>query len=199
MKEWHVDGTPGKDVLDELAAILIAGGVALLPTDTIYGLHALAANQLAVDRIAAIKERPGDKAFVVIAASIEQLQAMKVTVPDALRTIWPAPLTAILPAETSTIAARVPDLAWLRELLDRTGPLVSTSANRSGEPPITSPEMLERTMQYRLDALLNQGPCEGKPSTIVDFTGSSGGEPRLVREGDPGFTQLLRKSLWKDL
>jgi L-threonylcarbamoyladenylate synthase len=199
MKQWHVDGTPGKDVLDELAAILIAGGVALLPTDTIYGLHALAANRQAVDRIAAIKERPGDKAFVIIAASIEQLEAMKVTVPDALRTIWPAPLTAILPAGTSTIAARVPDLAWLRELLVRTGPLISTSANRSGEPPITSPEMLERTMQYRLDALLSQGLCEGKPSTIVDFTGSPGGEPRLVREGDPGFTQFLRKSLWKDL
>jgi L-threonylcarbamoyladenylate synthase len=199
MKSWRVDGAPGNDVLDELAAILIAGGVALLPTDTIYGLHALAANQQAVDRIAAIKERPGDKAFVVIAASIEQLTAMHVVVPDVLRTIWPAPLTAILPAGTSTIAARVPDLDWLRALLARTGPLVSTSANRSGEPPVTSPEMLERTMQYRLDALLNQGPCEGKPSTIVDFTESTRSTPRLVREGDPGFTQFLRKSLWKDL
>jgi L-threonylcarbamoyladenylate synthase len=196
MKRWRVDGAPGGDVLDELAAILIAGGVALLPTDTIYGLHALAANQQAVDRIAAIKERPGDKAFVVIAASIEQLEAMKVTVPDALRTIWPAPLTAILPAGTSTIAARVPDLAWLRDLLDRTGPLVSTSANRSGEAPITSPEILDLAMKNRLDALLDEGRHDGKPSTIVDFTGS---EPRMVREGDPDFSQFLRKSLWKDL
>ncbi len=196
MKHWHVDGVPGGDVLGELAAILIAGGVALLPTDTIYGLHALAANQQAVDQIAAIKERPGDKAFVVIAASIEQLEAMKVTVPDALRTVWPAPLTAILPAGTSTIAARVPDLGWLRDLLDRTGPLVSTSANRSGEAPITSPEMLDSAIKNRLDALLDQGRHDGKPSTIVDFTGS---EPRMVREGDPDFSQFLRKSLWKDL
>jgi L-threonylcarbamoyladenylate synthase len=196
MKQWRVDGVPGGDVLDELAAILIAGGVALLPTDTIYGLHALAANQQAVDRIAAMKQRPTEKAFVVIAASVEQLEAMGVTIPDVLREIWPAPLTAILHSGETTVAARIPDLDWLRALLERTGPLVSTSANRSGEPPITSPEMLERTMQYRLDALLDQGIHDGKPSTIVDFTGS---EPRMVREGDSGFTQILRKSLRKDL
>jgi L-threonylcarbamoyladenylate synthase len=196
MKQWRVDGVPGGDVLDELAAILIAGGVALLPTDTIYGLHAVAANQQSVDRIAAMKERPSEKAFVVIAASVEQLEAMGVTIPDVLREIWPAPLTAILHSGGTTVAARIPDLDWLRALLARTGPLVSTSANRSGEPPITSPEMLERTMQYRLDALLDQGIHDGKPSTIVDFTGS---EPRMVREGDSGFTQILRKSLRKDL
>jgi len=199
MKYWRVEGVPDGDVLDELAAILIAGGVALLPTDTIYGLHAVAANQQAVDRIAAMKERPSEKAFVVIASSVEQLETMGVIVPEVLRNIWPAPLTAILRSGETTVAARVPDLSWLRNLLDRTGPLVSTSANRSGEPPVTSPEMLERTMQYRLDALLDQGIHDGKPSTIVDFTESNGCAPRLVREGDPGFTQILRKSLWKDL
>jgi len=195
MKQWRVDGVPGDDVLDELASILIAG-VALLPTDTIYGLHALATNQHAVDRIAAMKERPSDKAFVVIAASVEQLAAMGVTVPDVLRSIWPAPLTAILRSGETTVAARVPDLDWLRGLLDRTGPLVSTSANRSGEAPITLPEMLDPAMKNSLDALLDQGRHDGKPSTIVDFTGS---EPRMVREGDSGFTQILRKTLWKDL
>jgi tRNA threonylcarbamoyl adenosine modification protein (Sua5/YciO/YrdC/YwlC family) len=196
MKEWRVEDVPGDDVLDALADVLRSGGVALLPTDTIYGLHAVAANQEAVDRIAAMKERPSEKAFVVIAASVEQLTAMDVVVPDVLRTIWPAPLTAILPSGTSTIAARVPDLDWLRALLARTGPLVSTSANRSGEAPITSPELLDPAMKNWLDALLDQGIHDGKPSTIVDFTGS---EPRMVREGDSGFTQILRKSLWKDL
>jgi L-threonylcarbamoyladenylate synthase len=199
MKQWRVDGAPSEEILDELAAVLNAGGVALLPTDTIYGLHASATNEAAVTRIAEMKERPAEKSFVVIAASIDQLEALGASVPDVLRTIWPAPLTAILVWEQKTIAARVPHLAWLRALLTRTGPLVSTSANRSGEPPVTSPERLERTMQQRLDALLHQGPCEGKPSTIVDFTESAGSAPRLVREGDPGFSQFLRKSLSKDL
>jgi L-threonylcarbamoyladenylate synthase len=200
MKRWRVDGEPSPDVLDEIAAVIRAGGVALLPTDTIYGLHASATNEQAVARIRSMKERGDDKPFVVIASSIEQLQTLGATIPDALHEIWPAPLTAIVAAGERTIAARVPDLGWLRALLDRTGPLVSTSANRSGQPPITTPEMLaddlSNSLNALLDALLDAGPREGQPSTIVDFTGE---EPRMIREGDPGFSQILRKRLWKGL
>jgi L-threonylcarbamoyladenylate synthase len=196
MKRWRVDGEPSEDVLDEIAEVLRAGGVALLPTDTIYGLHAMATDVEAVARIRSMKERGDQKPFVIIASSVEQLEKLGATIPDALRNIWPAPLTAILASGETTIAARIPDLPWLRALLDRTGPLVSTSANRSGEPPITSPEMLADDLLAALDALFDAGPREGQPSTIVDVTGD---EPRIVREGDPGFTQFLRKTLRKDL
>ena len=196
MKRWRVDGEPSEDVLDEIADVLRAGGVALLPTDTIYGLHALATNDQAAARIRSMKDRGDDKPFVIIASSVEQLEKLGATIPDALRNIWPAPLTAILASGETTIAARIPDLPWLRALLDRTGPLVSTSANRSGEPPITTPEMLADDLLAVLDALLDAGPREGQPSTIVDFTGD---EPRVVREGDPGFAQFLRKTLRKAL
>jgi L-threonylcarbamoyladenylate synthase len=196
MKRWRVDGDPSGDVLDELANVLLAGGVALLPTDTIYGLHAIASDEQAIARIRTMKGRDGDKPFVIIAASVEQLRTLGAIVPDQLSGIWPAPLTAILTSGETTIAARIPDLEWLRTLLDRTGPLVSTSANRSGEPPVTSPEALADDLQNGLDALLDHGPREGKPSTIVDFTGA---EPRLIREGDPAFAQFLRKTLRKAL
>jgi len=196
MKRWRVDGEPSDDVLDEIADVLRAGGVALLPTDTIYGLHAVAANEEAVARVRSMKERGDQKPFVTIAASAEQLERMVSAIPDVLREIWPAPVTAILASDATTIAARVPDLPWLRALLDRTGPLISTSANRSGEPPITTPEMLAQDLFEALDAVLDAGLREGQPSTIVDFTGD---EPRIVREGDPGFSQFLRKRLWKAL
>jgi len=196
MKRWRVDGEPSAKVLDEIAEVLRGGGVALLPTDTIYGLHAMATNEQAVARIRSIKERGDDKPFVVIASSVEQLEKLGATIPDALGDIWPAPLTAIVAAGEPTIAARIPDLPWLRALLDRTGPLVSTSANRSGEPPITTPELLAADLRDALDALLDAGPREGQPSTIVDVTGD---EPRFVREGDPGFAQFLRKRLRKEL
>jgi L-threonylcarbamoyladenylate synthase len=196
MKRWRVDGEPSDDVLDEIADVLRAAGVALLPTDTIYGLHALAMNEAAVARIRSMKERDDHKPFVIIAASAEQLEQLGATIPDVLRQLWPAPLTAILASGETTIAARVPDLAWLRALLSRTGPLISTSANRSGEPPITTPEMLAQDLFGALDAVLDAGPREGQPSTIVDFTGA---EPRIVREGDPAFSQFLRKRLWKAL
>jgi len=196
MKRWRVDGDPSDDVLDELAGVLRAGGVALIPTDTIYGLHAVATDERAVARIAALKGRGNDKPFVIIASSIDQIRTLGATVPEELSLIWPAPLTAIFPSGGTTIAARIPDLPWLRALLDRTGPLVSTSANRSGEPPVTSPQVLANDLRNGLDGLLDQGELKGRPSTIVDLTGT---EPRLIREGDLGFTQLLRKTLWKAL
>jgi L-threonylcarbamoyladenylate synthase len=196
MKRWRVDGNPSDDVLDELAKILRAGGVALLPTDTIYGLHAVASDQQAVARIRAMKGRGDDKPFVVIASSVGQLRALGAFVPEQLSGIWPAPLTAILIAGDATIAARIPDLLWLRSLLDRTGPLVSTSANRSGEAPVTSPDELANDLHNTLDALLDQGPREGEPSTIVDFTGPS---PKLIREGNRPFSQFLWKTLRKAL
>jgi L-threonylcarbamoyladenylate synthase len=196
MKRWRVDGDPPDDVLDELADVLRGGGVALLPTDTIYGLHSVAADEGAIARIKQMKGRGDDKPFVIIASSIDQLAALGATIPDGLAAVWPAPLTAVLACGATTIAARIPDLGWLRSLIDRTGPLVSTSANRSGEPPIMTPEMLARDLQNGLDALLDQGPREGKPSTIVDFTGDA---PRLIREGDEVFSQFLWKTLWKGL
>jgi tRNA threonylcarbamoyl adenosine modification protein (Sua5/YciO/YrdC/YwlC family) len=196
MKRWRVEGEPSDDVLDAIADVLRAGGVALLPTDTIYGLHALATNEAAVARVRSMKERGNRKPFVIIAASAEQLEQLGATIPDTLRELWPAPLTAILASRETTIAARVPDLPWLRTLLDRTGPLISTSANRSGEPPITTPEMLGADLLESLDVVLDAGARDGQPSTIVDFTGD---EPRIVREGDAGFSQFLRKRLWKAL
>jgi len=196
MKRWSVDREPPVDVLDEIADVIRAGGVALLPTDTIYGLHASATNEQAIARIRSMKERGDDKPFVVIASSVEQLKELGATIPDALSELWPAPLTAIVAAGEKSVAARIPDLTWLRSLLDQTGPLVSTSANRSGEPPITTPEMLASDLRDAVDAVLDAGPREGQPSTIVDFTGNA---PRMVREGDPGFSQILRKTLWKGL
>jgi len=190
MKRWRVEGDPPDDVLDDLAGVLRAGGVTLIPTDTIYGLHAMATDERAIARIAAMKGRGHDKPFVIIASSIDQLRALGATVPEELSRIWPAPLTAILASGGTTIAARIPDLEWLRAMLERTGPLVSTSANRSGEPPVMSPDDLAQDLQDALDAILDQGPCEGKPSTIVDFTGA---EPRLVREGDPDFSPVLSR------
>ena len=162
----------------------------LLPTDTIYGLHGLA-NDESAERIAAIKGRDEGKRFVVIASSIEQLQSFGAEIPSKLREIWPAPLTAVVRRKDSTLAARVPDLAWLRDLLEQTGPLISTSANRSGELPIRTPRELPDDLRIAIDGIVDAGSREGKASAIVDFTGT---EPILIRAGEQRFTQVLRKT-----
>ena len=196
MRTITITGAPSSDVLEALAASLRRGQIVLLPTDTIYGLHAIAGNEDAVKKIAALKERDESKRFVVIAASTDQLLEYGAAVPDVLRSVWPAPLTAVVPHPEGSVAVRVPDLPWLRALLEQTGPLVSTSANRSGEPPVREPSQLAHELQEKIDLALDAGSCEGKPSTIVDFTRD---EPCLIREGEPTFAQFLRKTLRKTL
>jgi L-threonylcarbamoyladenylate synthase len=190
VKQWAINDAPSDAQMSEIAALLLSGGVVLMPTDTIYGLHALPSQS---SKVADIKGRDESKRFVTIAASVDQLD---VDVPDVLRSIWPAPLTAILRRAESTIAVRIPDLDWLRALLRKTGPLISTSANRSGEPPVTEPSLLPKDLRDRIDGLVDGGRRDGKASSIVDFTET---EPRFIRDGDPRFTQMLRKTLMKKL
>ena len=193
MKKWKANDDL---TLHEIAEVLARGGVVVLPTDTVYGLHASANNQRAVNRVAEIKGRAAEKPFIVIAASIDDVEALGAAVPDVLHDIWPAPVTAILRRGDMTIAARVPDVDWLRTLLEISGPLASTSANRSGEPTIMSPSELARDLQNAVDGALDLGRREAKPSAIVDFTGAT---PKITREGDFAFTQNLRKTLRKSL
>ncbi|MEO8032855.1 MAG: L-threonylcarbamoyladenylate synthase, partial [Acidobacteriota bacterium] len=157
MKHWSIAARPADFQLSEIAATLTNGGVVLLPTDTIYGLHALWSNPAAIERIARMKGRDAQKPFLLLAASVAQIETMGIAVPPGLAAIWPAALTAILPNGSSTTAARVPDVAWLRRLLERTGPLASTSANRSGEPAITSPHLLAPELTQALDGLVDGG------------------------------------------
>ena len=199
---------PPADEIERAASALLRGGVVLLPTDTIYGLHALANDERAVARIVDMKGRDDAKPFVVIAADTTQLEKLGAVFDErtrqALASLWPGPLTAIVALRhpvaasrgASTIAVRVPDLQWLRSLTERTGPLASTSANRSGEPPLSDPKELSHDLQHALDAILDSGPRSAEPSTIVDFTGD---EPRLIRSGEAFFTQKVWKTLRKSL
>jgi len=206
MRRWRIDLHPGVDERHQIAALLRAGGVVLLPTDTIYGLHALATDPRANERIAALKGRDEHKPFVVIANGSDDLLRIGVTFPpgvrEALDEVWPAPLTAVLPLRhplpasrgTSTLAVRVPALDWLRELLAETGPLSSTSVNRSGEPPAVSPSDCGHDLMEALDGVVDAGPITGEPSAIVDFTGR---EARVIRRSDffsQNVWKMLRKS-----
>lgn len=199
---------PSPDQLQHAVAALERGGVAFLPTDTIYGLHALATNAGGVEKIVDLKGRGEEKPFVVIGASLEQLETLGVDfrrdVRELLTSIWPAPLTAVLPLRkpvaaargAATLAVRVPALPWLRALLERTGPLASTSANRSGEAPVSSPENLAPSLHRGVDSLVSLGLYVGEPSAIVDFTSD---EPRVIRDTRNFFTQNLWKTQRKSL
>ena len=207
-RRWQIREAPTVLQLAEIAKALASGAVLLMPTDTIYGLHALALDGNAVARVAEIKGREETKPFIVLASSTDQLQQLGVEADaeriETLASIWPAPLTVILPLRepiaasrgASTLAVRIPALDWLRDLVGRTGPLVSTSANRSGEPPVEDPSLLARDLQFHLDGIVDSGVRNGEPSAILDLTSEP---PRFLREGEHSFTQKVWKKLRKSL
>ena len=121
---FRVAAEPAADVIRKIADVIHRNGVVLMPTDTIYGLHALATSETAIARVAALKKREEGKPFVVLGASMSQFETIGIEFPDRTRRIldelWPGPLTAILPLNKTiaagrgakSLAVRVPDLQW---------------------------------------------------------------------------------------
>ena len=128
--------------LAEAAAALRAGGVVLVPTDTVYGLAALSA--AAVEDLFDLKGRPADRSIAVLVADRSAAESLAESVPAPLAELmnrhWPGPLTVVLPrrqasgsrlgGDAETVGVRCPDHPWLRRLLAEVGPLAVTSANR---------------------------------------------------------------------
>ncbi len=187
---------PDPDALERAAAVLRDGGVAAVPTDTLYGLAADPFNVTAVDRVFAIKGRMSDQALPLVAADSTQVRTWIggwSTLGERLSDrFWPGPLTLVLAAPATmasavtggggTVGVRVPAHAVTRALCAAVGrPLTATSANRSGTPATERPEMVAAELGEQLDAIVDAGVTPGgPPSTIVDITD---GEPRLIRAG----------------
>ena len=138
----------GTDVA-RCAELIAAGGVVVIPTDTLYGLAASIAIPEAVARVLAIKGRAGDQGMPLLLASAEQASQVSEIAPcfaELGAAFWPGGLTLVVPALPSvsrsvvdargTVALRVPGMSAARELARMAGtPLTGTSANRTGEPP----------------------------------------------------------------
>ena len=139
---------------DSLVEVLRSGGVAVLRTDTIYGIVAMADNEMAVERIYKIKNRTPDKSSIVLLASADGV--FDAPGPDQLKVtkdLWPGRNSIIFPSSKAprwldrgneSIAYRIPDDERLRGLLKRTGPLIAPSANPEGlEPAMNVQEAIE--------------------------------------------------------
>jgi L-threonylcarbamoyladenylate synthase len=185
------------------AEVLRRGGVVAYPTETFYGLGALARDAAAVERLSALKGRPGGKPLPLVAGSraqvdeVAELGGSAAALADAF---WPGPLTLVLPARgglpreitagTGTVGVRVSGSEIARALALAAGSaLVSTSANPADGPPPASPADIDAALRARLDAVLDAGPVPGgSPSTVVALDGRGA---RLVREGAVPFRDVL--------
>ena len=190
------------EALPSALKILRAGGLVAFPTDTVYGLGALAFDDTAIESIYKAKDRPIEKAIPILIGDLSDLYKVSDDIPNmALRfatRFWPGPLTCILPKKqtlplavsaTATVAVRIPDHADARALLRAVGPMAVTSANISGQPdPSTAQEVYDQ-LNGRIPLILDGGKTRGGvPSTLVDCTGE---KPVVLREGPISLDELL--------
>lgn len=185
-------------------AAIAAGGCVVLPTDTVYGIGADAFSASAVGRLLAAKHRSREMPVPVLVGDPTELDRLAAEVPAGARALadalWPGALTLILPVQPGlavdlgdtggTIAVRVPDHELACELLRRTGPLAVSSANISGKPPATNCAEAIAQLGDEVAVYLDGGATPGPtPSTIIDFTASSGG---IVRRAGALSLAVLR-------
>ena len=193
---------PTAQDFDRAVALLRAGELVALPTETVYGLGADAANPAAVARIFAAKGRPADHPLIVHISGHDAVDRWAEQVPavawELMESFWPGPLTLILKKQAwvpeavtggqDTVGLRVPGHPVALELLRRFAAvagehagIAAPSANRFGRISPTTAEHVREELGERVAMILDGGPCKvGIESTIVDC---SRGEPVVLRPG----------------
>jgi protein-tyrosine phosphatase len=204
----------GRDVVHRAVQALAEGQLVALPTETVYGLAASACNAPAVERLLAVKGRP---ASAPLALAIKGAEEALDYVPDMsplarrlARRCWPGPVTLVVDNQhrdslatqlphsvrqavtpNGTIGLRVPANEMAQDVLRMlAGPLVLTSANRSGEADAVTAQEVVSTLGSDLALVLDDGPCRyGQPSSVVRIKGN---RYEVLREGVVGEGTLRR-------
>lgn len=187
-------GPHREEALDRAVCLLLEGELVAFPTETVYGLGALATAADAVARVFVAKGRPSDNPLIVHLASPREIDLYArpgPVVSELAAAFMPGPLTLVLPSRQSipaivraglpSVALRIPDHPLALELLERTGPLVAPSANRSGRPSPTRASHVVDDLDGRIAAVLDGGSCRvGIESTVLDLCSRT---PRILRPG----------------
>lgn len=196
-KSYHVDPeSPSAEVINLAATVLRDGGIVVFPTETVYGLGALADSKFGPHEIFEVKVRPADLPIPLLVETEDALDTWGVDVPEYAHNIahayWPGAVTLVVKASDrvppdfrapdGTIGLRSPDHEVVRELLiGAGGPIFATSANTHGNPAPTSFEQVEPRIIVAADIALDGGETSHQvASTVVLCTGP---EPVVVREG----------------
>lgn len=176
---------------DEIVRRLERGGVGLLPSDTIYGLSGRALDEAAAGKIRKIKGRDSGKPFIVLISDLKMLDLLSIPAGQAepVKKYWPAPLSVVfdapeapdwLRAADGTLAVRLPDFPELLELIDKTCPLISTSANLQGQAPALNVAEAKELFGDNLDFYVDAGELDIPPSTLAKI---ENGKLKVIRQG----------------
>jgi L-threonylcarbamoyladenylate synthase len=184
--------------------VLLDGDLLIYPTDTLYALGGRALDAGVAARVRAAKGRAEGQPLPLVAADLAQARGLVADFPERALALaerfWPGPLTLVLAraaqvpegvAGGDSVALRVPALRLARELCARAGPLISTSANRSGAPPPLSCPEAVAAVGHAARLALDGGPGRPSPSTIVEVRA---GGARLLREGAVPWSEV--EAVW---
>jgi len=197
---------PQVSLKDYVEWVRSGAALASFPTDTV---PALAARPDQSDRIYAAKERPPDKPLILMGATLDDLLPYVNGSPDEIvlwqrmaDCYWPGALTLVLPAsdivppamnpvQTGTLGIRVPDHPLARYLLSQTGPLATTSVNRSGQSPLE--DMADIAAQFPELVLLSHQAIAALKAEMGDFAMTASGVPSTVVRWQDGGWAVLRQ------
>ncbi len=201
------DKTPQPDVIRQACEVLRTGGLVAFPTDTLYALGANALDPVAIERVFTIKGRHHGKPLSVLVGSVEAAVALG-DLSDGTRalmqTYWPGPLTivvkaspqfpSVLTAATGTVGLRMPAGSVAQALLAAFGgPIIGTSANKTGGPDPADAKTVQRAVGGQIDLVLDGGRVAlGVPSTVIDCTQVPA---RILREAAVSKAKLAEKML----
>lgn len=185
-KYWKVDPIkPELNIITRAAALIKDLQLVAFPTETVYGLGALAGSSEAVEKIFVAKGRPAENPLLVHVSKIEQVKDLVGEIPETARMLmdkfWPGPLSIILPSRKevpaivrggkSSVGLRMPAHPVARALIDQTGPIAAPSANLSGRPSPLTAEHVRADLDGKIAAVLDAGRTGiGLESTIIDLS-----------------------------
>jgi L-threonylcarbamoyladenylate synthase len=182
----------------DLGKLLLTGGVAVLPTDTLYGICGSALKPQTVRRIYRLRKRNLKKPMIVLISSLADLAYFGVKPSREqlviLKKYWPGKVSIVMPVASKrleylhrgkkSIAFRLPDNAKLRTLLKKSGPLVAPTANYEGETPAHTIAEAIRYFSDDVNCYVDGGRVNSKPSTLIEL--DQKGKITILREGAVG-------------
>lgn len=193
----------------ELVSHLHKDNIAVIPTDTLYGIVCCADSPKAVEKLYQIRGRDESKPCIILISDEEEMKRFGISLTPLeqkmLKKIWPGKVSVVfncpqkasdiltyLHRRTNTLAFRVPDNAELRTFLKRTGPLLAPSANKEGKPPAQTVKEAKSYFGSRDMMFIDGGHLESLPSTLVQM---QNGGWKILRQGAVG---LAPSTIMKD-
>lgn len=187
-----------QDQIDEAVKLLAAGKLVAFPTETVYGLGAIATNEKAVKSVYAAKGRPSDNPLIVTVSNEAMVSDYAKEIPERaqklMKHFWPGPLTILLFVKPNalpktvtggldTVAFRCPDDKLTHDLISKLGyPIVGPSANTSTKPSPTTAQHVYHDLNGKIAGIIDGGPTRvGLESTIIDLSVET---PVVLRPGE---------------